>query len=92
MQNTEAVAECVKKQFNLPIEFLSQDAITNAYYNYEKCESMANWILSKVDIKPNIAIICGSGLGAIANLVEKNQLFPILIFLSFLDLQVFRIF
>jgi purine-nucleoside phosphorylase len=43
-----------------------------SYYNYEKIESMTNWIKSKTNIKPIIAIICGSGLGEIADLVENR--------------------
>lgn len=38
---------------------------------------MAKWISNKVnDFKPKIAIICGSGLGAIAELVEDKIVLP----------------
>ena len=34
---------------------------------------MAKWILEKVNFKPLVAVICGSGLGEIANLVENKH-------------------
>ena len=48
----------------------------NRYYNYEKIESMANLIQQKVSIKPHVAIVCGSGLGEIANLIDDKQVIP----------------
>ncbi len=32
--------------------------------------------MERVTIKPTVAIICGSGLGEIANLVEDKQIIP----------------
>jgi len=38
---------------------------------------MAKWISNKVnDFKPKVAIICGSGLGEIAELVEDKIILP----------------
>ncbi len=64
------------KNFNLPMQFISQDAVTNTYYNYEKIESMAKWISERIGIKPDLAIVCGTGLGEIANLIEEAQVIP----------------
>jgi purine-nucleoside phosphorylase len=47
-----------------------------SYYNYEKIESMTNWIKTKTHIKPLVAVVCGSGLGQIASLVEDQQIIP----------------
>lgn len=37
---------------------------------------MANWIFKRVNFKPLVAIICGSGLGEIADLVEDKIILP----------------
>ena len=37
---------------------------------------MSQLIMSKVTIKPIVAIVCGSGLGDIANLVENQEIVP----------------
>jgi len=62
------------KIFNVPRELVNINALTNNYYNYEKIESMANWILDKFGgERPSIAIICGSGLGQICNHVKNAK-------------------
>ena len=43
------------------------------YYTYEKIESIANWIKERVSIEPQVAIVCGSGLGHIADSVNNAQ-------------------
>ena len=48
----------------------------SSYYTYEKLESMADWIKERVSVRPSVAIICGSGLGDIANLVEGKEIVP----------------
>ena len=54
------------------------------YFTYEKVESIANWIQKKVDsFKPLVGIICGSGLGEIANLIEDPKI------LSYADIPEF---
>ncbi|CAF0910690.1 unnamed protein product [Brachionus calyciflorus] len=73
MENSEILNQIVKKEFNLPAQLISQDAITNAYYNYEKIEEITKWISERVTIRPKIGIICGSGLGEIANLVQNKE-------------------
>lgn len=67
----------INDQFNnLPIQFMSPDAVTNAYYNYDKVSSMASWILERIHIRPDVAIICGTGLGQIADLIENPHHMP----------------
>jgi purine-nucleoside phosphorylase len=72
----EKVCEQLEKTYRLPFEFLSSDALTNTYYNYEKIEWIANWLLAKTDIRPKCAVICGSGLGGIANIIENGLTIP----------------
>lgn len=43
---------------------------------YEKVEEMAKGLLNRVHIKPTVAIICGSGLGDIGNLIENPKIIP----------------
>ena len=74
--NNNNINESFNKHFNLPIQFISPDAITNAYYTYEKLEYMAKTIMDKVNIKPLVAIVCGSGLGQIANLINEPVIIP----------------
>ena len=50
-----------------------------SYYNYEKLECMAKWIQSRVNFKPIVGIICGSGLGEIADLVEDKVILLMII-------------
>jgi hypothetical protein len=74
--NNNSISEAFNKHFNLPIQFISPDAITNAYYTYEKLEYMAKKIMEMVNIKPLVAIVCGSGLGQIANLIINPVIIP----------------
>ena len=37
---------------------------------------MAKWIEGKIKIKPVVAIVCGSGLGGIADQVKDPQIIP----------------
>ncbi|XP_071957459.1 purine nucleoside phosphorylase-like [Antedon mediterranea] len=44
-------------------------------YSYDEIESMANLIRGKVSIKPEIGIICGTGLSGLAAKVENPEVF-----------------
>lgn len=44
-----------------------------SYYNYDKISSIAKWIEERINFKPRIGIICGSGLSDIANLIDDKQ-------------------
>ncbi len=73
----EQVQQMFMKNFNLPMEFINNDAITNTYYNYEKLQTMTRVIESKVNnFKPLVAIVCGSGLGKIADMVIDQIVVP----------------
>lgn len=37
---------------------------------------MAKWIENKVNFHPEVAIICGSGLGGIGELIENKIILP----------------
>lgn len=75
-ETAQQVSQSFMKEFNLPREFINHEAITNSYYTYEKCESMAKLIKNRVNFEPTVAIVCGSGLGDIGNLVENSVSIP----------------
>lgn len=51
--------------------------LTAQSYSYEEVEQCANFIKSKIgDVKPKIAIICGSGLGGLTNSLKDTVKIP----------------
>ncbi|KAK6174658.1 hypothetical protein SNE40_017893 [Patella caerulea] len=44
--------------------------------SYEEIQSLAKGILSKVTGRPNIGIICGSGLGKLVDVVTDQEIIP----------------
>uniref|UniRef100_A0A672HV92 purine-nucleoside phosphorylase n=1 Tax=Salarias fasciatus TaxID=181472 RepID=A0A672HV92_SALFA len=45
-------------------------------YQYEDYKETADWILAQTNQRPKVAIICGSGLGGLADLLEDKTVFP----------------
>ncbi|XP_068595413.1 purine nucleoside phosphorylase 6 [Brachionichthys hirsutus] len=43
---------------------------------YEEYEETARWLLDHADQRPDVAIICGSGLGNLADLLSDKTVFP----------------
>uniref|UniRef100_A0A665UPZ3 Purine nucleoside phosphorylase n=1 Tax=Echeneis naucrates TaxID=173247 RepID=A0A665UPZ3_ECHNA len=44
--------------------------------SYEEYKETVDWLLSHTEQRPKVAIICGSGLGGLADLLEDKMLFP----------------
>lgn len=44
-------------------------------YTYEDCKRTADWLLSKTKHRPRVGIICGSGLGGLADLLMDQVVF-----------------
>uniref|UniRef100_H3AGM2 Purine nucleoside phosphorylase n=1 Tax=Latimeria chalumnae TaxID=7897 RepID=H3AGM2_LATCH len=42
---------------------------------YEECQKTADWLLSRTKHKPKFAIICGSGLGMLAETLQDQEVF-----------------
>ncbi|XP_056403412.1 purine nucleoside phosphorylase-like [Hyla sarda] len=42
---------------------------------YEECEETARWLLDQIQSPPDIAIICGSGLGLLADTLSNPKIF-----------------
>ncbi|PWA24891.1 hypothetical protein CCH79_00010103, partial [Gambusia affinis] len=45
-------------------------------YSYEEYKETADWLLSQTENRPKVAIICGSGLGGLAELLDDKNIFP----------------
>ncbi|XP_054475903.1 purine nucleoside phosphorylase 6 [Anoplopoma fimbria] len=45
-------------------------------YSYEEYKETADWLLAQTEQRPKVAIICGSGLGGLADLLEDKTGFP----------------
>ncbi|XP_041853297.1 purine nucleoside phosphorylase 6 [Melanotaenia boesemani] len=44
-------------------------------YSYEEYKETADWLLAHTEKRPKVAIICGSGLGGLAELLEDKNVF-----------------
>lgn len=45
-------------------------------YSYEEYKETADWLLAHTEQRPKVAIICGSGLGSLADLLADKTVFP----------------
>lgn len=45
-------------------------------YSYEEYQETAEWLLAHTEQRPKVAIICGSGLGSLADLLADKAVFP----------------
>lgn len=55
---------------------LNINASANKEYNYDKIKGIADWLLERVDSRPTIAIVCGSGLGGLGERLQNPKIFP----------------
>lgn len=44
-------------------------------FTYEDCKNTAEWLLSHTKHRPQVAVICGSGLGGLTNQLTQTQAF-----------------
>ncbi|KAL7878824.1 hypothetical protein AOLI_G00097980 [Acnodon oligacanthus] len=51
-------------------------ASSQCSYTYEKYKETADWLLSHTHIRPKVAIICGTGLGGLGDLLDTKTVFP----------------
>ncbi|XP_070829036.1 purine nucleoside phosphorylase 6 isoform X1 [Chaetodon trifascialis] len=45
-------------------------------YSFEEYKETADWLLAHTEQRPKVAIICGSGLGSLADLLDDKTVFP----------------
>lgn len=43
--------------------------------SYEECRTTADWLMSKTPVRPTVGIVCGSGLGGLAEMLKDPQAF-----------------
>jgi len=55
---------------------MNVNAITNSEFSFEKVKEIANWLLERVDNRPKIGIVCGSGLGGLGDRLKDTKVFP----------------
>lgn len=44
-------------------------------YTYEECKATADWLLAQTDVRPKVGIVCGSGLGGLADMLKDQVVF-----------------
>ncbi len=44
-------------------------------YSYEDCQATADWLLSRTAVRPLVGIVCGSGLGGLADALKDQVAF-----------------
>lgn len=44
-------------------------------FTYEDCQHTAEWLLSHTKHRPQVAVICGSGLGGLTDKLTQTQCF-----------------
>ncbi|XP_078112296.1 purine nucleoside phosphorylase 6 [Sander vitreus] len=51
-------------------------AFSSSQCSYEEYKETADWLLAHIEQRPKVAIICGSGLGGLADLLADKIAFP----------------
>ncbi|CAL8377976.1 purine nucleoside phosphorylase 5a [Gadus morhua] len=47
----------------------------NTGFTYEDCKATADWLLAQTDVRPLVGIVCGSGLGGLADMLKDQVAF-----------------
>ncbi|XP_068097794.1 purine nucleoside phosphorylase isoform X1 [Hyperolius riggenbachi] len=53
-----------------------EDSEVRIGYTYEEYQQTADWLLTNTEHRPTVAIVCGSGLGALAETLKDQVVFP----------------
>lgn len=68
-----------------PVVFGSNGIKNGSKYSYEDVERIARSVLDRVKCRPHIGIICGSGLGGLADMLEDKEI------ISYQDIEGFPV-
>ncbi|KAM4734601.1 purine nucleoside phosphorylase 6 [Anableps anableps] len=60
---------------SLPDMEAASTSSSQCSYSYEDCKETADWLLTQTENRPKVAIICGSGLGSLAELLDDKTTF-----------------
>ncbi|XP_055794361.1 uncharacterized protein LOC129865523 isoform X2 [Salvelinus fontinalis] len=44
-------------------------------YSYEDCKATADWLLAQTSVRPVVGIVCGSGMGGLADMLKDQVAF-----------------
>lgn len=44
-------------------------------FSYEDCKATSDWLMAQTDIRPLVGIVCGSGLGGLADILKDQVAF-----------------
>uniref|UniRef100_UPI0037E978BA purine nucleoside phosphorylase 6 n=1 Tax=Semicossyphus pulcher TaxID=241346 RepID=UPI0037E978BA len=55
---------------------MASSSTSQCRYSYEEYKETADWLLAHTEQRPKVAIICGSGLGGLAELLVDKTVFP----------------
>jgi len=65
----------IGNKIDLKNKFLIEIKISR-FYTYERVQEIVQFIQTIVPTKPEVAIICGSGLGGLAELIINKTVIP----------------
>ncbi|XP_059569124.1 purine nucleoside phosphorylase [Alligator mississippiensis] len=77
LRGPSAVAELLRRA---PLGRAGGRAVPGAHHplcphSFEACEQTTDWLLSRTRQRPRIAVICGSGLGLLADTLQSSEAF-----------------
>lgn len=53
----------------------SNPLFMSSRYSFEDCKATADWLLAQTDVRPIVGIVCGSGLGGLADMLKDQVVF-----------------
>ncbi|KAF0046682.1 hypothetical protein F2P81_000315 [Scophthalmus maximus] len=78
-RNTQYSDTVTSPRNNLPPPSVSRLIINMSEFvssnGYEECRATADWLLSSTKVRPTVGIVCGSGLGGLADMLKDPQVF-----------------
>lgn len=45
-------------------------SLLSSRYTYEECKATADWLLAQAPVRPLLGVVCGSGLGGLAEMLK----------------------
>lgn len=57
------------------VNLTSNPLLLSSSYSYEECKATADWLLAQTDLRPLVGIVCGSGLGGLADMLKDQVVF-----------------
>ena len=61
-----------RSRLEVPTERVRRYSVHNEIYSYDEVDQITSFLKSKTSLKPTVGIICGSGLGGLADTLEDQ--------------------